>query len=40
MGLKKIIGYALSALAILLIAGGTIGYTVEGQIDDVPYTEH
>ena len=36
MGLKKLIGYALSGLAVLLIAGGTIGYTVEGQIDDVP----
>lgn len=36
MGLKKLIGYALSVLAFLLIAGGTIGYTVEGQIDDVP----
>ncbi|MBT3477271.1 MAG: hypothetical protein HN458_04970 [Euryarchaeota archaeon] len=36
MGLKTLIGYVLSGLAVLLIAGGTVGYTVEGQIDDVP----
>ena len=36
MGLKTLIGYVLSGLAVLLIAGGTVGYTVEGQIDEVP----
>ena len=36
MGKRKIIGFCLAGLAVLLIAGGTVGYTIEGEINDVP----
>ena len=30
------IGIALVALFTLLLLGGTVGYTLEGTVDDVP----